>query len=136
MTTKIRYRFEGSSAQLKDKLRHMDRLGEIRSIKGIRTQTIRDKGTPDSRIVTLEKIVVTGKIGTASFTGVCWGYGGTGPHATLDILKTLGIPDDLATKAAFKSPRNELPGTDWQIVYHPGIWIYTEFKEHSTVFKQ
>lgn len=134
---KIRYKYEGSSYRLASKLKHLDRLGEIRMIKAVRTESWRKSADSGNRYrVVLEKIVVEGKIGKASFGGVCWGYGGTGPHETLRLLKTLGIPQKLAEKAAFEGTRNNSPGTDWQIEYHPGIYLFKQFVESSAEFKR
>ena len=131
---KIRYNFDGSSNKARTKLKHLDRLGKIRMVKAVRIESWRTSGSGKYRVIS-EKLVIQGQIGKASF-GACWGYGGSGPHLVLEILKMLGVPKKLAEKAAFESPRNDTPGTDWQIEFHPSLYFYKTFVESCEQFKE
>ena len=64
---------------------------------------------------THEVVMVHGTEGTARFSGVCWQYTGEGPRTLRALLVRCGVPEDVAKRVAFSSPRKSTVGTDWSI---------------------
>lgn len=104
------------------RLKHISRLGAIKSIRGYRYRATRRNG--DSTInTTFERVLVVGENGTARFDGVCWNYSGTGPCALVELLEVCGVPNSIAKDVAFNSHRFDTPGTDWSINVDNGTFI-------------
>jgi hypothetical protein len=116
-----RYRYQrGLSCLVGERAaKHLPKLGQILSIRGYRYQ---------GRYGLNEAVMVKGTNGSARFTGTCWGYGGSGPHAVRDLLMILGISKDWAEIIAFKSFRWDDTGTDWKVEFQYGslnYWVRT-----------
>lgn len=125
MARKYRYRFErGTSHQIDHggsdyrakPLDKLAKLGRLVKVEAIRYSTMQ-KGS-DGLLYPIphkERIRVVGENGTARFSGVCWGYGGSGPHATFALLKACGVPKEDAERYAFNTKRGHSDGVDWSI---------------------
>jgi hypothetical protein len=121
-----RYRYEGSrSHEVETGLRlgKIDKVGKIRLIRGYRyigTRSYVSNGERHTYTTDFERVMVLGSQGTARFSGCCWGYGGSGPHALRALLMKCGISKEMAEDVAFRAPRNannHAPGlqVDWEI---------------------
>jgi len=125
MTTQVNYRHEHGTSNKATKFapKHIARLGAIRTIEGYRWASRRLYIGEDSERHywrnTHERLRVRGENGQCLFDGVCWGYGGSGPHALLQMLKDCGVPKEIAEYVAFTAPRNHVPGVDWIISIGP-----------------
>lgn len=125
MTKPINYRYEHGSTDktLKYCFRHIARLVGIHTIEGYRFASRRSfKGEDGERNYwrnTHERVRITANNGQCLLDGVCWGYGGTGPHALLQMLEKCGVPKNIAEYVAFESPRNNKAGVDWKISIGP-----------------
>jgi hypothetical protein len=112
----MRYRNEQwATYKVEKKLGILVKLGRLLTVKGYRfkpTRTSPRDGVKWSNIY--DYVMVTGENGTARFSGCQWGYGGSGPHLTRDLLMQCGLPKVEADAIAFKST-NLYPvlGTDW-----------------------
>jgi len=62
-----------------------------------------------------EGIMVKGDQGTARFEGFLWGYGGEGPRGLVQLLIRLGVKKPDAERIAFRTPRLNAIGTDWEL---------------------
>lgn len=131
-----RYRFQGHVSRnvLTSFFKHRDKLGTITKVVAKRYRATRKSNgyidtsgatatwtPPSTYTTTYEVVTVYGTTGSARFTGVCWGYGGEGPRAVFALLRSIGLPIDVASYFAFKSKRgqyNEV-GTDWTINLTP-----------------
>jgi hypothetical protein len=116
---KIRYytRMDGVTRKSIDALKHLPRLGTISNIRAYRIKTDRS-----GMISTNEYVMVTGEHGTARFSGFCWGYGGEGPRGTEKLLQTIGLPPHMCENAAYRQPRYDQLGTDWELKLIDGQW--------------
>lgn len=99
--------------------KNLAKIGAIKSITGVRwsawINVTVDGVETKRRSNGSEAILIRGENGTARFTGVCWGYGGEGPHTLRDILLHAGVPQAMADAIAFKSTRFDRDGWDWRI---------------------
>lgn len=106
--------------------RHLAKLGEIKTIRGYRYERWNAKRDEQGRIVgsyrtVHEAVLVIGLRGSARFSGVCWGYGGSGPHALRDALVEAGVRNDLASQTAFTATRRDDLGWDWELRAAPEL---------------
>jgi hypothetical protein len=119
---RYRYRFCNCSSKVMPAAkRHLWKLGTLISIQGYRYH---------GRYCTdHEAVLIRGTKGTARMSGVCWGYGGEGPHALRDLLLLLGVDKATADKTAFTTPRSDShvggPGepklvVDWKLHLNDG----------------
>jgi hypothetical protein len=115
-----RYRYQRSlSRYVLDRfIKHRGQLGDIKRVVAKRYGAWR-QGTEGQYYTSYEVLMVYGTQGTARFTGCCWGYGGSGPHATLDLLLAIGIAKEVAEQYAFHTPRKQNIGIDWEINLTP-----------------
>ena len=96
-----------SSTVLKAFNRCRHKLGTITRIVAHRFAATR--GTGEGVFTTeFEVITIYGTNGTARFDGVCWGYGGEGPHAVKKLLQAAGVSNDAAEEHAFRSIRQRI----------------------------
>ena len=115
-----RYRYDrGTSKELMPDntyrakpLEKLARLGRIQKVSAVRY-----RARLKNYITVRERIRVVGENGSASFSGTCWGYGGAGPRATLNILLNCGVEKSRAESLAFHSKRNENCGIDWELYF-------------------
>jgi len=125
-----RYRYERGTSQEFDpkssyrskpleKLKNIGQLKKIVAIRYLAKRTSIFNGEKTSYFTTLERIRVIGELGSVRYSGVCWGYGGSGPHATYNILKACNVPDGLAKHYAFHFRRKSACGIDWSINFIP-----------------
>lgn len=87
-------------------LRNLPKLGTIRRVRGYRYR---------SKYGLEEAVMVYGDKGTARFEGFLWGYGGTGPNGLVQLLEKVGMDRPFAEEVAFKTPRGNKAGTDWEL---------------------
>lgn len=118
----IRYRCESATSHRAEKhFHHVHRLGRIISIEGLRFRSTRswvnDEGVRVYWTNTHERVKVRGVNGYANFSGICWGYGGTGPHTLVKLLKECGLSQVDAEQIAFRSQRRNECGVDWQVYF-------------------
>jgi len=115
----VRYRYEGGTTyRMESKLHHIQRLGKIHSIKGYRFRSTRNQNG-SQWTTTYERVMIKGEYGSCVFDGVCWGYGGSGPHGLKRLLLACKLPKALAEKIAFEAPRLQITGTDWSVSVEP-----------------
>ena len=114
---KYRYRYlRGLSMLVKERAeKHLSKIGCVLSIRGYRYR---------GKYGLNEAVMVVGEKGTARFSGTCWGYGGSGPHAVRDLLMLLGMSQEWAEIIAFKSYRWDDKGTDWELRINEGNVVY------------
>ena len=97
------YRYQYSGHLSRDVLpaaRHnLHKLGRIVRVEAKRydasVKSLTD-ATGRTKLRGQEVIRVVGTRGTATFTGVSWGYGGEGPRATEAVLLMCGVPTNEA----------------------------------------
>jgi hypothetical protein len=108
-----RYRCEkGTTRAARAMFHKCAKLGAISEVRGVRYYA-RHIGA------TQERVFVVGPYGTARFDGLCWGYGGEGPHGLRDLLMFLGLGRDVAEAVAFRAPRLSECGVDWRVSFRP-----------------
>jgi hypothetical protein len=56
-------------------------------------------------------VLVRGDRGYARYDGLCWGYGGEGPHGLRRLFEAVGIPEPIAKHIA-----HETESPDWSKV--------------------
>jgi hypothetical protein len=102
MSKQINYsdRAGGVTSRSIKKFHNVHRLGRLYYVKGT---------SQDHQY----HVIVVGENGRCCFGGLCWGYQGEGPHGLVQLLKTLGLSQDVADDIAFYSPCTEKSGTDW-----------------------
>jgi hypothetical protein len=100
--------------------KHRHKLGTITKVVAKRYKATLN-GSTGPYTTTYEVLMVYGTKGYARFSGVCWGYGGSGPQATYALLKAIGLPDDEANRYAFNTERRNQVGIDWEISLTPTI---------------
>lgn len=139
---KVNYRYEHGSTDKASKFafRHIKRLGAIRTIEGYRFSSRRsyigeEDGERHYWSNTHERLRVRGENGQCLIDGVCWGYGGTGPRALLQMLEKCGVPTAIAEYVAFNAPRNDKKGVDWSISIGPNGKL-TEIKFQDEKFRE
>jgi hypothetical protein len=117
----MRYRAKINSTQKQEPcLKHIARLGKVSLARGYRFMSTRfSKWSGQAFTTTYECVLVKGENGTARFYST-WGYGGSGPHLTRDILLAAGFSGDIAAQIAFHSPRKDELGVDWEAVVKDG----------------
>lgn len=94
MTATKKYRYY-STSESRNTLRALDRhLSKI----GCPTEV---KAVAHGKGWGWYELIVTGMLGKIVLRGCSWGYTGTGPHATRDVLVKLGIPQTEADALAF-----------------------------------
>lgn len=108
----LRYRCDvGSTREARQRFHNVARLGDIFYVSGVRYRARCNYG-----MVTAEVVRVKGHYGTARFRGLCWGYSGEGPRGLRDLLQFIGLTSNIAETVAFDAPRQDKPGTDWEII--------------------
>lgn len=120
MSKPIRYIAEiGSSDKISSRLKNISRLKGPLHIIGKRYLATVKSSDGTRYPTTRERIVVVGNNGTCRFGGVCWGYGGAGPHAAVEVLVACGIDRMKAEKFLFRVGLrlgDEQLGADWHIL--------------------
>jgi hypothetical protein len=110
-----RYRWNGGTTAGARKRfdRILANLGPVKEIRGYRFL---------GRFKTQhEAIMVKGENGTARFSGLLWGYGGEAPKATVELLRKLGIHQEVAEHYIFNTERSYPHlGNDWILTFLPG----------------
>lgn len=122
--SKVNYRYEHNTTQKSTKFgpKHIKRLGKLKTIEGYRFRSTRSyisevDNTRRYWSNTHERLRCRGENGQSLISGVCWGYGGSGPHAVKDILTACGISVAVAELVAFESKRGNDTGVDWRITF-------------------
>lgn len=119
------YRYQYSDHLSRDVLpaarRNLHKVGRVVRVEAKRynasCKSLTD-ATGRTQVRGREVIRVVGTKGTATFTGVSWGYGGEGPRATEALLLMCGVPVTEARYLAFQRPNygfNNLTGIDWAV---------------------
>lgn len=114
-----RYRYEGGrSLDITGHgnlfpLRKLEKLGKLEKVMGVRYRGWRT-GSSGRYMAEFEVIRVYGEHGMARFTGVCWGYSGSGPQATHALLLVCGLKAEEAERYAFRTERGSRCGVDWE----------------------
>ena len=117
-----RGRFSGSTHEVLRNIGKVHKCGPIESIEGKR---ITHKVTKSQPYGGWDEIVmVHGRNGTATFNGLCWGYGGEGPRGLVELLVECGLNRKVADKIAFNAPRRERDGQCWEYQCHGGTLTY------------
>ena len=102
-----RYRTTNDYTSTSEKaIKHLPKLGFITEIRGYRYI--------DKHRVAEEAVLVKGENGTARFSGLTWGYGGTGPHGLIKLLIAVGLSEQDARSISLL-PRSSKIGTDWKL---------------------
>jgi hypothetical protein len=113
----------GSTKQARQHFHKCSRIGNILKVTAERYVGHYNSSDKSHRYpITQEVIRVTGTHGTVRLFGLCWGYGGEGPHALRDLLMFLGLKAGHAGLVAFQMPRrghSEL-GVDWTLEFNAG----------------
>lgn len=77
--------------------KHIGRLGKLSYVKGYRYR---------GRYQAIhEGVLIKGENGTIRLSGLCWGYGGEGPHGLKTVLMALGVAEPIAHTTAFHTAR-------------------------------
>jgi len=119
----------GSTATSLQRIKHIQKLGKIKSIRGYRYSTVLSKDFDNPTPISgLERVIITGENGSARFNGFCWSYQGEGPRGLVKLLQHCGVPQNVAEKVAFNAPRNSKDGTDWALDFHPNGYTFSERK--------
>ena len=92
--------------------RVLNKLGRIKTVRAV---VYRNK----YRVET-ETILVRGENGYARFGGLNWGYSGEGPRGTQQLLKKLGVNQEIANFLCFNETTFEL-GEVWKITFNNNI---------------
>ncbi len=99
------------------RLHHIGQIGEVLSARGYRFETTRGV-KPHQWRNTYERVMVYGRFGSCRFDAL-WGYGGSGPQLTVDILIHTGLDRLVAEFVAFETPRRAKDmGNDWTLEYN------------------
>lgn len=116
----------GASYRARQRFHNVNRLGRITKIIGKRYRATRGK-VGEKWTNTFERVVVYGVNGTARFDGCCWGYGGEGPRALVELLILCGVDKDSAEKVAFESTRKDECGIDWTITLETKAQVTADY---------
>jgi len=98
---KNKYRFRSSTLSrhaVPSLIKHLSKIGLPRYVRGIYA----GKNPWYS-------IAIRGDNGTIVLRGCSWGYHGEGPHATVAVLRMLGINEPEAKLVAFNTPNTDMP---------------------------
>jgi len=114
MATKHPYHYRskaGSTQRARERFHNVPSVGKLLSVKGYRFVS-NAEGVRTDR----ERVQVRGELGTATYDGLCWGYGGEGPRGLVDLLELqCRIPRRKAEMVAFAACRGDKSGTDWEV---------------------
>jgi len=102
---------------LKSIAKVLPKLGQILSVRGYRFTSTRGTGT-DAYTTNHERVIVEGRNGKAIFNGLLWGYSGEGPRGLVTLLRATGLSKLVAEHVAFRTPRLEIDGTDFELEYN------------------
>jgi hypothetical protein len=101
------YRYRDNAGSTKGslkRLKHLEKLGKFLYVKGYVYQG--RYGTKH------HGVLVRGRKGTARFNGFAWGYGGEGPRGLAQLLKLLGVEQQVIEETAF----TKVPWGGWDEV--------------------
>lgn len=99
------------------RLSHLAQVGTVLCVKGYRTV--------GRHFAKWERVMVKGTNGKARYSGFCWGYGGAGPQGLVTLLEQVGLTRSDAEAIAFRAPRHDRIGVDWQVTFHPETGGYS-----------
>lgn len=111
--------------------RVLNKLGKIKTVRAV---VYRNKHKVET-----ETILVRGENGYARFGGLNWGYSGEGPRGTQELLKKLGVNQDVASWIATATTNFEI-GEVWKITFddnkiaikHPNLIITSHHHRTQT----
>ncbi|MGH7174935.1 MAG: hypothetical protein ACREGR_01080, partial [Minisyncoccia bacterium] len=118
---KYRYQYDGhtSNGVLPAARRVFHKLGQIKRIEAKRYNPYLKSSDGRYRVTGREAIRIIGNNGTALFSGVSWGYAGSGPRAAEALLLMAGVPRSVTDHLVYKRPRTDETGIDWYVTFGP-----------------